>query len=70
LAGWSRKSSLAAVSNTSLALLAQMAIADRMVPSVAAAVLAVERGARVVRVHDVRETAQALKVWAASKMAD
>jgi dihydropteroate synthase len=70
LAGWSRKSSLAAVSSTSLALVAQMNIADRMVPSVAAAVLAVERGARVVRVHDVRETSQALKVWAASKIAD
>ncbi len=70
VAGWSRKSSLAAVSSTSLAMVAQMDIADRMVPSVAAAVLAVERGARVVRVHDVRETVQALKVWAASKMAD
>jgi dihydropteroate synthase len=34
----------------------------RMVVSVAAALLAVERGAAVVRVHDVRETAQALKV--------
>ena len=68
LAGWSRKSSLAAVSSTSLEMVAQMNIADRMVPSVVAAVLAVERGARVVRVHDVRETAQALKVWAASKI--
>lgn len=70
LAGWSRKSSLAAVSSTSLAAVAQMDVADRMVPSVAAAVLAVDRGARVVRVHDVRETVQALKVWTASKMAD
>ncbi len=68
LAGWSRKSSLAAISSTSLELTAQMNIADRMVPSVTAAVLAVERGARVVRVHDVRETVQALKVWAASKI--
>ena len=68
LTGWSRKSSLAAVSSTSLEMVAQMNTADRMVPSVAAAVLAVERGARVVRVHDVRETAQALKVWAASKI--
>jgi dihydropteroate synthase len=70
LAGWSRKSSLAAVSSTSLAVVAQMEIADRMVPSVTAAVLAVERGARVVRVHDVRETVQALKVWTAFKIAD
>lgn len=68
LAGWSRKSSLAAVGSTSLELVAQMDVLDRMVPSVVAAVLAVERGARVVRVHDVRETVQALKVWAASKI--
>lgn len=59
LAGWSRKSSLAAVT--------QPDMADRMVPSVAAALLAVERGARVVRVHDVRQTAQALKVWVAAQ---
>ena len=70
LSGWSRKSSLAAISSTSLEMVAQMNIADRMVPSVAAALLAVERGARVVRVHDVRETVQALKVWVASKMTD
>ena len=35
--------------------------------SVAAALLAVERGAAVVRVHDVRETVQALKVLNAIK---
>jgi dihydropteroate synthase len=67
LAAWSRKSSLAAVTSTSLAAVTQMDIADRMVPSVAAALLAVDRGARVVRVHDVRETVQALKVWAAAR---
>ena len=66
LAGWSRKSSLAAVSSSSLAQVAQLDIIDRMVPSVTAAVLAVDRGARVVRVHDVRETVQALKVWVAA----
>ena len=65
LAGWSRKSSLAAVTQTSLSQVAGMDIQDRMVPSVAAAVLAVERGAHVVRVHDVKETVQALKVLAA-----
>lgn len=59
LAAWSRKSSLAAVSS--------LEMADRMVPSVAAALLAVERGARIARVHDVRETVQALKVWAAAR---
>ncbi|MES2413606.1 MAG: dihydropteroate synthase [Pseudomonadota bacterium] len=66
LAGWSRKSSLAAIINDSLASVAKLDIADRMVPSVAAAVLAIDRGARVVRVHDVRETVQALKIWRAA----
>lgn len=67
LVGWSRKSSLAAVSSTSLASVAQLDVADRMVPSVAAALLAVDRGAHIVRVHDVRETVQALKVWTAAR---
>jgi dihydropteroate synthase len=67
LAAWSRKSSLAAVTSTSLATVAQLDTNDRMVPSVAAAVLAVDRGARIVRVHDVRETVQGLKVWAAAR---
>ena len=40
-------------------------VQDRLVPSVAAALLAVERGAGVVRVHDVRDTVAALKVLAA-----
>ncbi len=62
LVGWSRKSSLAMAVSTSLATVATLDTQDRMVPSVAAAVLAVERGARVVRVHDVRETVQALRV--------
>lgn len=66
LAAWSRKSSLAAVTSTSLAAVAQLDVADRMVPSVAAALLAVDRGARIVRVHDVKETVQALKVWIAA----
>lgn len=67
LAGWSRKSSLAAVTSTSLGNVAQLDVTERMVPSVAAALLAVDRGARIVRVHDVRETVQALKVWAAAQ---
>lgn len=58
LAGWSRKSSLAAVA-------AAPEATDRVAPSVAAALLAVQRGARIVRVHDVRETVQALQVLAA-----
>lgn len=68
LAGWSRKSSLA-IAGDSLAAVAKLDVADRMVPSVAAAVLAVDRGARVVRVHDVRETVQALKIWSAASPA-
>ena len=63
LAAWSRKSSLAAVCNTPQD---SRDVEDRLVPSVAAALLAVERGARIVRVHDVRETVQALKVWSAA----
>ena len=60
LVGWSRKSSLGAVTGLNKA-------SDRVSASVAAAVLAVERGARIVRVHDVRETAQALRVWQAAR---
>ena len=64
LAAWSRKSSLAAVCGGPAG--EPPDVAERMVPSVAAALLAVERGARIVRVHDVRETVQALKVWTAA----
>jgi dihydropteroate synthase len=59
LAGWSRKSSLGVVTGHEQP-------ADRMVASVAAALLAVERGARLVRVHDVAATVDALRVWAAA----
>ena len=65
LAGWSRKSSLAAVTQRSLAEVATLDVRERMVPSVTAALLAVQNGAHIVRVHDVKETVQALKVWAA-----
>jgi dihydropteroate synthase len=40
--------------------------AERMAGSVAAALRAVQNGARMVRVHDVRETVEALKVWRAT----
>ena len=62
LLGWSRKSSLAPATSSSLATIATMDVRDRLVPSVTAAILAVQRGARIVRVHDVRETVQALAV--------
>ena len=55
LVGWSRKSSLGAVTGCE--------VGERLVPSVAAALLAVERGAKVVRVQDVEATVQALAVW-------
>jgi dihydropteroate synthase len=42
---------------------------DRLGGSIAAALAGAERGAAMVRVHDVRETLQALKVWAAVERA-
>ncbi len=38
---------------------------ERLAPSVAAAIMAADRGARIVRVHDVLETVDALKLWEA-----
>ncbi len=66
LLGWSRKSSLAGMTVDHAAaqtLLPQ----ERLAPSLAAAMLAVQRGASVVRVHDVKETVQALRVLAAAR---
>ncbi len=62
LVGWSRKSSLAAVAACSVTPVASACGADRLAPSIAAAMLAVQRGARIVRVHDVRQTVQALEI--------
>jgi dihydropteroate synthase len=62
LAGWSRKSSLIAVAGHVTDRIATSKAHDRMVPSVVAALLAVERGASIVRVHDVLETVQALNI--------
>ena len=36
---------------------------ERMLSSVVAALLAVQKGASIVRVHDVRETVDAIKLW-------
>lgn len=38
-------------------------VGERLVPSVVAALMAAQAGAHIVRVHDVRETVDALKVW-------
>lgn len=62
LAAWSRKSTLGSV----LSVEGQTpSPEDRVHASVAAALMAVERGARLVRVHDVKPTVDALKVWQA-----
>lgn len=55
LAGLSRKSMIGAVTSKP--------VEKRMAGSVAAALAAVARGAQIVRVHDVAETVDALKVW-------
>ena len=57
LTGWSRKSSLGAITGRD--------VADRLPASIAAALAMVARGASIVRVHDVRATVDALKVWRA-----
>lgn len=59
LVGWSRKSSLGA---TTVVNGVPPEPRARTAASVAAALLAVERGASIVRVHDVQETVQALRV--------
>jgi dihydropteroate synthase len=57
LAGLSRKSTIGRLTGRD--------VDDRMAGSVAAALAAVQRGASIVRVHDVRETVDALRVWQA-----
>ncbi len=54
LAGLSRKSMLGAITGRE--------VGERLAASMAAAMLAVQRGAAIVRVHDVRETVDALKI--------
>jgi len=50
---------------TMLGTLTGMPVDRRMVASVTAAVLAAAKGASILRVHDVAETVDALKVFAA-----
>lgn len=57
LAGLSRKSMLGTITGR--------AVDDRMAASLAAALVAVMYGAQIVRVHDVAQTVDALKVWQA-----
>jgi dihydropteroate synthase len=65
MAGWSRKSALGAVCAPAGSG-EPLPMSERLLPSVLAALLAAERGARVLRVHDVGPTVQALKVWTAA----
>ncbi|MCB1788108.1 MAG: dihydropteroate synthase [Gammaproteobacteria bacterium] len=57
LVGISRKSMLGAVTGRD--------VDERLAASIAAAVMAVERGASVIRVHDVAATVDALRLWCA-----
>ena len=58
LLGWSRKSTLGAITGRD--------VTQRLAASLAAALAAVQSGARIVRVHDVAATADALRVWRAA----
>lgn len=58
LVGWSRKSTLGALTGR--------AVGNRLAASVAAALAAVLNGASIVRVHDVAATVDALKIWRAA----
>lgn len=57
LAGLSRKSMIGSVLGKP--------VEQRVIGSVAGALLAVQNGAKILRVHDVAETADALKIWQA-----
>ncbi|HEY7788177.1 MAG TPA: dihydropteroate synthase [Casimicrobiaceae bacterium] len=57
LVGLSRKSMLGALTGRD--------VGERMAASVAAALAAIARGASILRVHDVRETVDAIRVWQA-----
>jgi len=62
LAGMSRKSMIGGVLDKP--------VEERLVGSVAAALLALERGATVLRVHDVAPTMDAVRIWSAMQAAD
>ena len=62
LMGLSRKSSIGAATG-------HKAPMDRIAGSIAGALIAVEQGAQVVRVHDCRQTVDAVAVWRASEEA-
>ncbi len=57
LAGWSRKSTLGRLTGRD--------VGERLAGSLAAALLALLGGAKILRVHDVRETRDVISVWQA-----
>jgi dihydropteroate synthase len=57
LAGWSRKSTLGTVTGRP--------VGERLAGSLAAALLALQGGATILRVHDVKETRDVMAVWQA-----
>jgi len=57
LAGWSRKSTLGAVTGRP--------VHERLAGSLAAALLALQGGATILRVHDVKETRDVVAIWQA-----
>ena len=61
LAGISRKSMLGAITGRS--------VGERLAASIVAALIAAQRGARILRVHDVAATRDALSVWHAVEAA-
>lgn len=58
LLGWSRKSTLGVITGRP--------VEQRLAASLAAALACITRGASVIRVHDVAETSDALRVWQAA----
>jgi dihydropteroate synthase len=60
LVGWSRKSALGKVTGRD--------VHHRLGASVTAALACVQRGASIVRVHDVADTVDAIKIWQAAKL--
>jgi dihydropteroate synthase len=59
VAGWSRKSTLGAVTGRP--------VGERLAASLAAALLALQGGATILRVHDVKETRDVIAVWQAAR---
>ena len=62
LLGWSRKSTLGELTGRP--------VEQRLAGSLAAALAAVQQGGAVVRVHDVAQTVDALRVWGAAGLLD